>query len=80
MNVFSRLAPILRFALTEFGPLIVFRALALTLGTQAVLYFWLGLILPLTQAMALRSVVGSVSLGLSAKRALKLQIRTVASG
>jgi intracellular septation protein A len=35
MNIFSRLAPILRFALTEFGPLIVFWALALTLGTKA---------------------------------------------
>jgi intracellular septation protein A len=35
MTIISRLAPLLRFALSEFGPLIVFWALALTLGTKA---------------------------------------------
>jgi intracellular septation protein A len=35
MNVFARLAPLLRFALSEFGPLIVFLALASTLGVKA---------------------------------------------
>ena len=35
MNVVSRLAPLLRFALSEFGPLIVFMAIAATLGAKA---------------------------------------------
>lgn len=35
MNIFSRLTPHLRFAALEFGPLIVFWALALTIGTKA---------------------------------------------
>jgi intracellular septation protein A len=35
MNILARLAPLLRFALTEFGPLIVFWILAATLGTKA---------------------------------------------
>jgi hypothetical protein len=35
MNLLARLTPLLRFLLTEFGPLIVFWALALTLGSKA---------------------------------------------
>lgn len=35
MNILSRLAPLLRFALSEFGPLIAFWALTLTLGAKA---------------------------------------------
>src|SRR5665213_2059031 len=35
MNILTRGARLLRFALTEFGPLIVFGALAATLGTKA---------------------------------------------
>jgi intracellular septation protein A len=34
VNILSRVAPALRFLVTEFGPLIVFWALALTLGTK----------------------------------------------
>jgi intracellular septation protein A len=35
MNVFSRLAPLLGFALSEFGPLIVFMAIAFAFGAKA---------------------------------------------
>jgi intracellular septation protein A len=35
VNILSRIAPALRFLITEFGPLIVFWALALTLGVKA---------------------------------------------
>lgn len=35
MNILARLAPPLRFMLTEFGPLLVFWVLALTFGTKA---------------------------------------------
>jgi intracellular septation protein A len=35
MNIFSRVAPILRFMLSEFGPLIIFWAIALSVGTKA---------------------------------------------
>ena len=35
MNVFSRFAPLLRFALSEFGPLIVFMAIAFAFGAKA---------------------------------------------
>ena len=35
MNILSRVAPALRFLVAEFGPLIVFWALALTLGSKA---------------------------------------------
>jgi intracellular septation protein A len=35
MNILSRLAPALKFVLSEFGPLIVFWGLALTFGTKA---------------------------------------------
>ena len=45
MNVFSRLAPLLRFALSEFGPLIVFMALAYTLGPKAAIVGSLAFIL-----------------------------------
>ena len=34
MDLLARLAPLLRFALTEFGPLIAFWALALAFGTK----------------------------------------------
>jgi intracellular septation protein A len=34
MNIFSRVAPILRFMLSEFGPLIIFWAIALSVGTK----------------------------------------------
>jgi hypothetical protein len=37
---------------------------ALYFFVKAAFYYWLGMILPLTEAMALRSTVGSVSLGL----------------
>ena len=35
MNVFSRLAPLLGFALSEFGPLIVFMAIGFAFGAKA---------------------------------------------
>jgi len=37
---------------------------ALYFFVKAAFYYWLGMIMPLTEAMALRSTIGSVSLGL----------------